>query len=248
MERCDFADHPDLAHTLHALVGELRAQGKLAEAETVALDALDLGRTRLGNERSNVAHSLHTLASVRRDQGRLVEAEASAREALALRRRLLGNEHRDVDESLVNLARVLHEQGRFLEAEAVQREELALEKKLSGEEHPLVANSLEVLANLLREQDKLVEAFNTRAMLGRALPGQKRYADAEPLLLSGDDGMAQRKDTIPALGRLRSKETLQSLVELYEATDQPDKAAQWKAKPAGFDQTEAEQKPSTAPP
>ena len=39
--------------------------------------------------------------------------------------------------------------------------------------------------------------FDTKSMLGEALLDQKKFADAEPLLLAGYEGMKQREDTIP---------------------------------------------------
>jgi hypothetical protein len=41
--------------------------------------------------------------------------------------------------------------------------------------------------------------FNARSMLGGSLLGQKKYAEAEPLLLSAYEGLRQREDRIPAL-------------------------------------------------
>ena len=85
-------------------------------------------------------------------------------------------------------------------------------------------------------------------MLGGSLLGQKKYAEAEPLLLSGYEGMKQREDKIPATGKSRVKETLQRLVQLYESTGQSEKAAEWKKKLAEFDQTEAEKKAAVRKP
>jgi hypothetical protein len=59
--------------------------------------------------------------------------------------------------------------------------------------------------------------------------------------------MKQREEEIPADGRPRLKETLQRLVQLYEATSRPDRAAQWKQKLAEFEKAETEQKPSEPP-
>ena len=68
-------------------------------------------------------------------------------------------------------------------------------------------------------------------MLGGALLGQKKYAEAEPLLLAGYEGMKQREKTIPALGNIRLPEALERLVDLY--TDwqaaEPDKGYDAKA-------------------
>ena len=73
-------------------------------------------------------------------------------------------------------------------------------------------------------------AFNARSMLGAALLGQQKYAEAEPLLLAGNEGMKQRENNIPAAGKPHLKEALQRLVQLYEATNRPAQAAECKQK------------------
>lgn len=74
-----------------------------------------------------------------------------------------------------------------------------------------------------------------------------RHAEAEPLLLSGYEGMKQRKDQIPVVGRPRLKEALQRLVQLYGATNRPDQAAEWKKKLAEFAKAETGKKPAEPP-
>src|SRR5204863_87015 len=51
-----------------------------------------------------------------------------------------------------------------------------------------------------------IPIFNTRSMLGGVLLGQKKYADAEPLLQSGYDGMNERAAKIPPQGKDRLTE------------------------------------------
>jgi hypothetical protein len=48
--------------------------------------------------------------------------------------------------------------------------------------------------------------------------GQKKYADAEPLLKEGYEGMKQREKTMPAAAKVRLTEALERLVQLYDAT------------------------------
>jgi len=78
-------------------------------------------------------------------------------------------------------------------------------------------------------------------MVGGSLLGQKKYAEAEPLLLSGYEGMAQRADKIPAAGKPHLKKTLQCLVQLYEATGRLDQAAKWKTEVTKWYRKEVEQ-------
>jgi len=96
----------------------------------------------------------------------------------------------------------------------------------------------ECLAQREREIPDDWRTFNARSMLGGALLGQKRHAEAEPLLLSGYEGMTQREANIPLEGKVRLKEALQRLVRLCEATNRPDQAAEWKGNLAEFDKAQ----------
>jgi hypothetical protein len=63
-----------------------------------------------------------------------------------------------------------------------------------------------------------------------SLLGQKQYAEAEPLLLAGYEGMKQRQQQIPPPGKVRLFEAVERLVQLYEALDQQEKAEKWRQK------------------
>jgi WD40 repeat protein/serine/threonine protein kinase len=182
---------------------------------------------------------LDTLAAAYAEAGQFTNALKVQNEALALlqnegwkeecaaRLKLYaaGLPYRD-DGSLAQQASALLDVGKFADAEAVARECLALRERQIPD-------------------DWLT--FNTRSLLGGSLLGQKKYAEAEPLLLSGYEGMKQREATIPSTGKANLPETLQRLVQLYEATDRPAQAAEWKQKLAEFEKGESE-KPATPPP
>ena len=59
------------------------------------------------------------------------------------------------------------------------------------------------------------------------LLGQKTYAEAEPLLLAGYEGMKAREAKVP---KPRLTQAGERIVKLYEAWGQPEKAAEWRAK------------------
>jgi hypothetical protein len=80
-----------------------------------------------------------------------------------------------------------------------------------------------------QKQPDVWTTFNTQSMLGGSLLGQKKYAEAEPLLLEGYQGMKQREAQIPKAGQARLGEALDRLVELYEAWDKKAEAAKWRA-------------------
>jgi len=64
--------------------------------------------------------------------------------------------------------------------------------------------------------------------LGGARVGQAKYAEAEPLLLTGYEGMKQRQAKIPNEGRLRLTEGVDRLVQLYDALGKKDESAKWR--------------------
>jgi hypothetical protein len=70
--------------------------------------------------------------------------------------------------------------------------------------------------------------FDTKSMLGGALLGLKNYADAEPLLLAGYEGMKQRQARVPPDVKARLTEAVSRLVQLYEALGNNDEARKWR--------------------
>jgi hypothetical protein len=59
--------------------------------------------------------------------------------------------------------------------------------------------------------------------------GKRNYAEAEPLLISGYEGMRQRDSGIRDRYQVL-EESIQTLVQLFEATSQFEKAAEWRTK------------------
>ena len=55
---------------------------------------------------------------------------------------------------------------------------------------------------------------------------QARYDKAEPLLVEAIKGIIQKL----GLQHLHTKESIDNLIELYEAWNKPEKAAHWRAK------------------
>jgi eukaryotic-like serine/threonine-protein kinase len=64
---------------------------------------------------------------------------------------------------------------------------------------------------------------------------QKRYAEAEPLLVSGCEGLRQHAGEIPDDWKPRASADLQCLAQLYEATGRSDLASEWRKKCQEFD-------------
>jgi tetratricopeptide (TPR) repeat protein len=260
-DRQESRDH--LSGASANLAGLLRTQGKVLESESLERELAERGNAEALNDlawrlatssdaklrngsnavvyaeracaatsRTNVSY-LDTLAATYAEEGQFAKAISTQNEAIALsqsveekaglasRLKLYENNYpyRD-DGELAQLAMLRLREGKFAEAEGPARECLAIrENKLPDD----------------------WRTFNARSMLGGSLLGQKKYAEAEALLLSGYEGVKQREEKIPADARsLRLKEALQRLVQLYEAMGQDEKATEWNAKLAALNKQPTE--------
>jgi eukaryotic-like serine/threonine-protein kinase len=130
-------------------------------------------------------------------------------ETLKAIRTKLGPDHPNTLTSMNSLGDVYIRVGQPAKAEPLLRECLAFREK--------------------KEPDAW-RTFGTKSMLGAALLGQKKYSEAEPLLLDGYQGMKQREASIPPPAKIRLIDALERLVRLYEATGNKDKAREWQNK------------------
>jgi non-specific serine/threonine protein kinase/serine/threonine-protein kinase len=135
------------------------------------------------------------------------EAERWRRKWMAVVRQRFGPDSTPYADELAMLSRDLMAQQNWPMAEEALRESLAIFEKL---------------------QPEVWNTFYARAQLGGALLGQKKYAEAEPLLLSGYKGMKQRAATIPPRFRAFLTDALIRLVQLYDAWGKADEAAIWR--------------------
>jgi eukaryotic-like serine/threonine-protein kinase len=247
----------DMAHGLNNLGTVLRDEGNLVEAEAVQGEALALYRQLFTNDHFNIAIGLNNLASVLQDKGAVAEAEARFRESSEMFKRLGAGQRASLAKVQDNLAVLLRDQNRLAEAEDLARQTLAMRRELLGNDNPQVAGSLDTLTSVLQRRGNLTEAesvardclairekklpdhwrtFDARSVLGGMLCQQQKYAEAEPLLLSGYEGIRSRQERIPAHAKARLQAAVQRLVQFYEATAHPDQAAEWRKKLAELNQ------------
>jgi hypothetical protein len=73
------------------------------------------------------------------------------------------------------------------------------------------------------------QCFRAESLLGASLAGQKKYAEAEPLLLEGYRGMAARKERIRVPDWHHLDRAREWIAKLYQAWGKPEKAAEWKS-------------------
>jgi hypothetical protein len=112
--------------------------------------------------------------------GQLDKALPLFEQTLAKQKETLGLEHPVTLTSMNNLAGAYQKNGDFAKAELLLRERLTIFQGKDPEYYM---------------------TFATQSELGGSLLGQKKYAQAEPLLLAGYKGMKQREAKIPAYAK-----------------------------------------------
>ncbi len=239
-------DHPLLAELLHNLAIVLRRQDKLAEAEEYCRQAIAMNQRLYGERHLSIARNLNNLALIRRMQGRFEEAVDIQRQNLELRRELLGEDHPRLAISMNNLAVVLlHELNRPVEAEALYRSAIDLYQRNFGEDHPNLlpftiglgqalsaagkpAEAEKILRQVLARAERLGDqrrVARARSALGDALYRQRRYPEAESMLLASHAYFSAHSNQ----GEVYKERTLKRLIRLYRELGRDREASELEA-------------------
>jgi len=88
----------------------------------------------------------------------------------------------------------------------------------------------EALSNWEKMNPDGWKRYYSQVLMGASLAGQERYAEAEPLLVSGYQGMILREAAIPPESRRVVAQAGERIVQLYQSWGNPEKAAEWGAK------------------
>jgi eukaryotic-like serine/threonine-protein kinase len=195
-------DHPFTLETMVNLGVNYKFAGRLADATPLLEEGY-----RASKKHPGLAFAAPVLLDVyvlTKDQPKMT---ALAKEILAEARRTSPAGSPKLAQGLAPIGLALLQAGDFAGAEPILRETLAIREKT---------------------QPDAWSTFNTKSTLGGALLGQKKYAEAEPLLLQGFEGMKQRETTIPPLAKIRLTEALERLVQVYEAQGKQADAAKWR--------------------
>jgi hypothetical protein len=247
------ADHPDTLVSTNNLAAGYRAAGKTELALPLLEEALKLSKAKLGPDHPNTLGGMNNLAWTYRAMGKMNQALQLFQEAAtAIEKRRFRDEY--AGDIVNNLVGTQERMKQFDEAEAWRRKWLAVVKERAGADSLRYAGELGALGANLLQQRKWTDAepalrealallekkasaslakFNVQSLLGSTLLGQKRYAEAESLLVQGYEGIKAREGQISPPDRYRVAEASERIVQLYEAWGRPEKAAQWRAKLAG---------------
>jgi eukaryotic-like serine/threonine-protein kinase len=147
--------HPATTDARLALGEWLRRQGRLAEAEAMAVQALAAARTGSGGgptaDPGREAAALDLLGFIHTGMGRTREALIDFSEEVELLRNARTEEGAEVGRALVNLAAVHRRLGRYDDAERLLREAIEQREQTFGPESPLAALTRARLGGLLAE-------------------------------------------------------------------------------------------------
>jgi serine/threonine protein kinase len=243
------ADHPATLLSQNNLAAAYLSAGRTAEAIRLFDQNLKQRQAKFGPDHPDTLWSMGNLGQAYLVAGRLMDAIRLLEDALQRARK----NSKEFPAQLIWIPGVLAEtydrDGQFAKAEAIYRDFLEQARRQFGSDDPRTAEMLAGLSfnqlcqhkfndaeRLLRDCLKIWEAkqldnwltFNVRSLLGSALLGQKKYAEAEPLLLQGYDGMKAREAKIRPRSKVCLTEALERLVQLYEAVDKKDEAVKWR--------------------
>jgi hypothetical protein len=70
--------------------------------------------------------------------------------------------------------------------------------------------------------------YQSESLLGAALAGQQKFAEAEPLLLSSAKALLAREAQLSPAERKLLRTAIERVIDLYDAWGQAEEAARWR--------------------
>jgi len=225
-------DHFYTINFMNMLAEGYQTTGKKLELVLPLLEeSLKLHKVRFGPDHPHTLYTIKSLEAARR--------LATADQRFRAKMTELGPNHIDTLLARRDLAQMHMNLNQFAAAEPILFEVLRGMNDRAPED-PIVVSTTRLLRECLAAQQRSAPdawwVFNAQLLLGGALLGQKNYAEAEPLLLQGYEGLKQREKTISPQDLLRIAEALDRLIELYTATNRPNEAKKWRAERAKYPQ------------
>ena len=260
-------EHPQTGILMSLLTFTYLETDQPAKAEALGLSTLDIRRRVLGEAHSLTVNTMVFVARAYLHQQKYAEAEQLTRRVIELSRNLtienspflsvgLSNLGRDyLDRHRLDLAETLCE----MALSSLRRKpdanpqtagqiiarmgEIRFAQKRYSEAETLLAESLNLM-----EKVHFDAGYRYRVMdlHGASMANQRKFAQAESLLLQSRQALLEREAQIPRyLNPARwISQSLEHLAQLYEGWGKPVQAAEWKQKLAEFQQAtqEAEKK------
>ncbi len=241
-------EHWDTLSSMNRLAIEYGSASRLAEALPLYEQTLLLWQATLGPEHPNSVISMNNLALALARSGRLAEAVPLFEQALPFMIDKFGPEYPHALTSMGYLITTYLAEDQPEKALPLLDRYIARHRGQSTPDELVFAGMLiAVSAKLLKHhQYEAAETyvreclmirekqlpddwrlFNATGTLGGALAGQKKFQEAEPLLVEGYSGMKEREAKISPLAKHRLPEAIQRLVDFYAAWEKPEQSAEW---------------------
>jgi serine/threonine protein kinase len=240
--------HPDTLTAMNNLALAYGAAGRPREKVATLEKSVGLAKTTFGPDHPETLTGMNNLAGGYWEVGNAGQAIPLMEQVVELRLAKIGPDHPYTRNSLQSLALMYT---RFIVGPDFKPYYLrrlpelrqkppadgpvwvavtaATAKQLLADRNPAAAEAVlrECLAvHRARHPDGRATA-SLSALLGEALLGQKKYADAEPLLLSAYEGLRRDAETSPQ-SRVESTNVVERLVQLYDAWGKKDRADEWR--------------------
>lgn len=140
--------------------------------------------------------------------------ESYLREAIRVETATRGRVHLDTSVSMARLALRLMAREKWDAAEVVLRDLLGIREELA------------------RRDPKFPRWLvpNTKSLLGGALLGRKKYAEAGPLLVTGVEELLKEKDAVPPNGWWNLNDGIDRVVRYYTENGETGKAEEWRVR------------------
>jgi serine/threonine protein kinase len=245
-------EHPNTLLAMSNLAAAYKKVGRIDDAVMFFEQVHAIRKARLAPDDIDLQISINNLAAAYQEKGRTALAIPLFEELLALRKVALTPDHLDTLITESNLALAYRDSGRIDDAIRLFGEVLAARRLKLPEGHPDTLKSMNDLADgyivatrwsdaeaLLREclHHREVQKgddwrrFHTMAQLGAALAAQKKYSEAEPLLIAGYEGLVANEPTIPRTRKKVVSAAADRIAPFYDAWGKPEKAAAWRRRP-----------------
>jgi tetratricopeptide (TPR) repeat protein/tRNA A-37 threonylcarbamoyl transferase component Bud32 len=211
------SDDPSTLMSMNNLALAYRNQGKFADAEALVTETLERRRRVTGPDSPDTLQTMNTLGNVYAAEGRYAEAEPLLVQAIEGRTRLYGDRNPDTVAAMNNLADVYRREGNLEKAKTLFGRVLETRRQVLGPNHPNTLSVVVSLGAIELEQHEPAKAeellrqavdgytqtksdswqrYYAQSLLGQSLAARGRYADAEPLLAEGYEGMTRRQQSI----------------------------------------------------
>ena len=202
-------EHPETLYYMGELADVYIAQGNYARAKELSGKILEIQRRVLGAEHPMTIGSLSRIALIHQRQGQYALAETYAAQALVGLRHAAGSDDTNTMSIAEDLALAYQSQGKFAESQPLAREALETYRKKLPDDW---------------------QRFRAESLLGASLAAEKKFSEAEPLLIEGYQGMQARKERIAVPDRYHLVLARARIIQLYKEWGKTDKAAEWQGK------------------